>query len=84
MAAAGAAASADLPAGAKLSECTGVVRPVTFAGGRLHLIDQKALPAAFTIVPAGTVEEVFGFIRDMTVRGAPAIGAAGALLPRPT
>lgn len=62
----------------KLSECTGEVRPVYFEQGKLHLIDQKALPSVFTGVTASTVEEVWAYIKDMTVRGAPAIGAAGA------
>jgi methylthioribose-1-phosphate isomerase len=61
-----------------LSECTGEVRPVYFDGGKVHLIDQKVLPGRFTTVTASTVSEVFAYIRDMTVRGAPAIGAAGA------
>lgn len=64
-----------------LSECTGEIRPVSYIGGaapRLMLIDQKVLPTTFTTVVATTVQEVFGYIRDMTVRGAPAIGAAGA------
>ena len=61
-----------------LSECTREVRPVYFHNGALHLIDQKVLPTTFTVVSTTTVEGVFAYIRDMTVRGAPAIGAAGA------
>jgi methylthioribose-1-phosphate isomerase len=48
------------------------------AGDAVLLVDQKLLPGAFELVEARSVEAVFGFIRDMTVRGAPAIGAAGA------
>lgn len=62
----------------KLSECTGEVRPVYFEEGKLFLIDQKVLPNIFTVVSATTVEDVWNYIKDMTVRGAPAIGAAGA------
>ncbi len=62
----------------KLSECTKEVRPVYFEGGKLYLIDQKALPGALTVVCAASAEAVFAYIQDMTVRGAPAIGAAGA------
>lgn len=62
----------------KLSECTGEVRPVYFEEGKLFLIDQKILPNTFTVVSASTVEDVWKYIKDMTVRGAPAIGAAGA------
>jgi methylthioribose-1-phosphate isomerase len=60
------------------SECTGEVRPVYFEGGVCYLIDQKILPHEFKVVAATTTEQVFAFIRDMTVRGAPAIGAAAA------
>lgn len=62
----------------KLSECTGEVRPVYFEEDKLFLIDQKILPQEFKVVSASTVEEVYSYIKDMTVRGAPAIGAAGA------
>ena len=61
-----------------MSECTREVRPVFFEGGLLHLIDQKVLPGELVVVTAATAAAVFAFIRDMTVRGAPAIGAAGA------
>jgi methylthioribose-1-phosphate isomerase len=60
------------------SECTGEVRPVYFAAGVLHLIDQRELPAALVTVALTTAADVHRCIRDMTVRGAPAIGAAGA------
>jgi methylthioribose-1-phosphate isomerase len=60
------------------SECYKDVRPVYFQGGKLYLIDQKLLPGSFEVVCASTVEEVYKYILDMTVRGAPAIGAAGA------
>jgi methylthioribose-1-phosphate isomerase len=60
-----------------VSECTKEVRPVYFENGKLYLIDQKLLPGSLTVVAASTKEEVFAYIRDMTVRGAPAIGAAG-------
>jgi len=60
------------------SECTGEVRPVYFKDGKLYLIDQKLLPGSLNVVCGVTVEDVFKYILDMTVRGAPAIGAAGA------
>jgi len=47
-------------------------------GGTVKLIDQRLLPHRFDILSLGTVEEVAGAIEDMTVRGAPSIGAAGA------
>jgi methylthioribose-1-phosphate isomerase len=42
------------------------------------MIDQRLLPAEFVLVEYDTVEGVAASIRDMVVRGAPAIGAAGA------
>ncbi len=44
----------------------------------LHLLDQRALPARVTMVPCRTVTEVADGIRNLTVRGAPAIGVAAA------
>jgi methylthioribose-1-phosphate isomerase len=61
-----------------MSSCTGVQRPVYFAEGKVHLIDQRVLPETLTSVVCATVPEVIAAIKDMTVRGAPAIGAAGA------
>ena len=45
---------------------------------RVMVIDQRRLPFFFEIVELGSVEDVYNAIRDMTVRGAPLIGAAGA------
>ncbi len=45
---------------------------------QLWLIDQRLLPAEFRRVALHTYEEVAEAIRDMVVRGAPAIGAAAA------
>lgn len=42
----------------------------------LHMIDQRKLPHTFEIFIAKTCQEVDFAIRDMVVRGAPAIGAA--------
>lgn len=44
----------------------------------LRLIDQRLLPGRFEIVVCRTAEETAQAISDMTVRGAPAIGAAAA------
>jgi S-methyl-5-thioribose-1-phosphate isomerase len=54
------------------------IRALWLDGNAVKFIDQKILPHRFEITSAGTVEEVAGFIEDMTVRGAPSIGAAGA------
>lgn len=46
--------------------------------GRVCMIEQRKLPAVYEVVPMSTVAEVEDAIRTMLVRGAPAIGAAGA------
>ena len=61
-----------------LSTCTGEVRPVYWDDTGLHLIDQRILPEEFKVVAMPTVAAVVAAIKDMLVRGAPAIGAAGA------
>lgn len=63
-----------------LSECTGEVRPVHWLhdARRLGLIDQRLLPSQLKVIQLATMAEVIAAIKDMTVRGAPAIGAAGA------
>ncbi|MCK9557064.1 MAG: S-methyl-5-thioribose-1-phosphate isomerase [Candidatus Cloacimonetes bacterium] len=53
-------------------------RSVWFERNRLNIIDQNRLPFNFCIREFGTYMEVVTAIRDMTVRGAPAIGAAAA------
>ncbi|MBF6522866.1 bifunctional S-methyl-5-thioribose-1-phosphate isomerase/methylthioribulose 1-phosphate dehydratase, partial [Nocardia farcinica] len=54
-------------------------RSVDWVDGEVHVVDQRALPGEYRIARLGTVEEVVAAIRTLTVRGAPAIGAAGAL-----
>src|SRR5437868_6588862 len=46
--------------------------------GALHLLDQRRLPAQVEIVRTRTARETAQAIRDMVVRGAPAIGCAAA------
>ena len=45
---------------------------------RLLLLDQKALPLVEQTVACATVDDVAACIKDLTVRGAPAIGVAAA------
>jgi methylthioribose-1-phosphate isomerase len=52
---------------------------VEWAGDRIRLIDQRLLPGRLEVVEATTVEELCGLIETMAVRGAPALGAAGAM-----
>lgn len=44
----------------------------------LRMIDQRLLPGRFEIVSCETLSDVIEAIRNMTVRGAPAIGVAAA------
>jgi methylthioribose-1-phosphate isomerase len=48
------------------------------ASGRLRLIDQRALPREERYVECASAAETADAIRDMVVRGAPAIGVAAA------
>lgn len=52
---------------------------IAWAGDRIRLIDQRALPAELRVVEATTVDELCAFIASLAVRGAPALGAAGAM-----
>ena len=47
-------------------------------GAVLRLLDQRVLPDVVRYRDLATAEEVAGAIRDMTVRGAPAIGVSAA------
>jgi methylthioribose-1-phosphate isomerase len=53
-------------------------RTLWFEGGALHLLDQRGLPLRADVVVARTAAETAQAIRDMAVRGAPAIGCAAA------
>jgi len=46
--------------------------------GKVMVIDQHKLPFFFETKELCSVEDVFNAVRDMTIRGAPLIGAAGA------
>jgi methylthioribose-1-phosphate isomerase len=54
------------------------VQALRWEGDRLDLIDQRILPLRFEYVSCGNAAEVAAAIRDMVVRGAPAIGCAAA------
>jgi methylthioribose-1-phosphate isomerase len=54
------------------------IETLRWRGDRLELIDQRALPQRLTYVSCATAAEVSAAIRDMVVRGAPAIGCAAA------
>lgn len=54
------------------------MQAVQFQDGELVLLDQRALPRAELYVRCRTVREAADAIREMVVRGAPAIGLAAA------
>jgi methylthioribose-1-phosphate isomerase len=54
------------------------IRAVLWQGDRLRLLDQRRLPAVETYVDCRSADEVAAAIRDLVVRGAPAIGIAAA------
>ena len=54
------------------------MRTVFWQDNQVQMIDQRLLPGEFVIARFATVEEVARSIREMYVRGAPAIGATGA------
>lgn len=54
------------------------LRALWWEKGKVRAIDQRLLPAKLRIVSIATHEEMARAISDMTVRGAPSIGAAGA------
>ena len=51
---------------------------ILWRDGALELLDQRALPGAAVMLRHGTCAEVADAIRNMVVRGAPAIGVAAA------
>jgi methylthioribose-1-phosphate isomerase len=54
------------------------VEPLRWKGDRLELLDQRLLPGKKKYITCRTAAEVARAIRDMVVRGAPAIGCAAA------
>jgi methylthioribose-1-phosphate isomerase len=56
-----------------------VRRTIDWDGDVVTIIDQTALPTEYRILTLRTVDELIDAIRRLAVRGAPALGAAGAL-----
>ncbi|MGQ9666746.1 MAG: S-methyl-5-thioribose-1-phosphate isomerase [Anaerolineae bacterium] len=54
------------------------MRTIEWHNGRVRMIDQRLLPLEYRVVEYGDYRQVAEAIRDMVVRGAPAIGAAAA------
>ena len=53
-------------------------RTIWMDGGVVRLIDQNRLPVEFALVDCPTHRDTAVAVREMVVRGAPALGAAGA------
>ncbi len=56
-----------------------MIKTLEWTNQGIRLIDQTLLPTEETYVTCGTYQEVATAIRDMVVRGAPAIGVAAAM-----
>jgi methylthioribose-1-phosphate isomerase len=54
------------------------LQSVRWSGDRLDLLDQRLLPEEIVYLPLRTVQDVWDAIRELKVRGAPAIGIAAA------
>jgi methylthioribose-1-phosphate isomerase len=52
---------------------------IAWAGDHVRLIDQRRLPGELVMVEAHDVATLCALIRELAVRGAPALGAAGAM-----
>ena len=55
-----------------------IPRTIEWRDGRVRLIDQRALPHELRFLECAEVDELVDAIRTLAVRGAPALGAAGA------
>ena len=56
-----------------------MTRTVWWEEGRVKMIDQRILPLVFEIATYDSFQDVAEAIRDMVVRGAPAIGASAPM-----
>ncbi len=54
------------------------IKTIEWIDNKSRMIDQTILPYEFKTVDISTTEEMYHAIKDMIVRGAPAIGIAGA------
>jgi methylthioribose-1-phosphate isomerase len=55
------------------------VRTIDWVDGAVEIVDQTALPDATRMLRLTTVRELVAAVRRLAVRGAPALGVAGAL-----
>ncbi len=61
-----------------MSQRSEAVEPIRWTDDTLHLLDQRRLPHEVTYVACRNAQEVATAIREMVVRGAPAIGVSAA------
>lgn len=54
------------------------IKPIEWAGSYVKLVDQTVIPYEYKTVDIKTHKEMASAIKDMIVRGAPAIGVSGA------
>ena len=54
------------------------IRPIEWIDGYSRMVDQTVIPYEYKFINITTGDDMFNAIRDMIVRGAPAIGIAGA------
>ena len=54
------------------------MRTIDWVDGAIEIIDQTVLPAELKILRLHTVDELVAAIQSLAVRGAPALGVAGA------
>ncbi|MDD5022580.1 MAG: S-methyl-5-thioribose-1-phosphate isomerase [Candidatus ainarchaeum sp.] len=54
------------------------MRSVDFRNGKIFLLDQRKLPYSEKYIECKSIKQVFNAIKNMVVRGAPAIGVAAA------
>ncbi|MEV0588333.1 S-methyl-5-thioribose-1-phosphate isomerase [Nonomuraea sp. NPDC050310] len=55
------------------------MRTIDWVDGAIELVDQTLLPGRLTVLRITTVDDLIDAIRRLAVRGAPALGVAGAL-----
>ena len=55
-----------------------IVTPINYDDGVITILDQTKLPSEIVYLEMKTVEDVYFAIKELKVRGAPAIGIAGA------
>jgi methylthioribose-1-phosphate isomerase len=55
------------------------MRTIDWVDGAVEIVDQTALPGETRILRLSTVDELVAAVRTLAVRGAPALGVAGAL-----